>query len=82
MRFSPQFKKGQIIVSFGDRRLYFITKPGEAISYPIAIPREESRWAGHDQRHRQARQSVVDADTDHDGGEPAPAALGAGRPSR
>ena len=46
MRFSPQFKKGEIVVSFGDRRLYFITAPGEAISYPIAIPREESRWAG------------------------------------
>jgi lipoprotein-anchoring transpeptidase ErfK/SrfK len=47
VRFSQQFPKGQIIVSFGDRRLYFITKPGEAISYPIAIPREESRWQGN-----------------------------------
>src|SRR6202162_4463097 len=46
VRFSPQFKKGEIIVSFGDRRLYFITGPGQAISYPIAVPREESRWAG------------------------------------
>src|SRR5438105_11337971 len=46
VRFSPQFKKGEIIVSFGDRRLYFITGPGQAISYPIAIPREQSRWAG------------------------------------
>jgi lipoprotein-anchoring transpeptidase ErfK/SrfK len=46
VRFSPQFKKGEIVVSFGDRRLYFITAPGQAISYPIAIPREESRWAG------------------------------------
>ena len=46
VRFSPQFKKGEIVVSFGDRRLYFITAPGNAISYPIAIPREESRWAG------------------------------------
>jgi hypothetical protein len=46
VRFSPQFKKGEIVVSFGDRRLYFVTGPGQAISYPIAIPREESRWAG------------------------------------
>ena len=46
VRFSPQFKKGEIVVSFGDRRLYFITAPGQAISYPIAVPREESRWAG------------------------------------
>jgi lipoprotein-anchoring transpeptidase ErfK/SrfK len=46
VRFNPQFKKGEIIVSFGDRRLYFITAPGQAISYPIATPRDESRWQG------------------------------------
>jgi lipoprotein-anchoring transpeptidase ErfK/SrfK len=46
VRFHPHFAKGQIIVSFGDRRLYYVTRPGEAISYPIAIPREESRWQG------------------------------------
>ena len=44
--FSPQYKAGQIIVSFGDRRLYHITKEGQATSYPIAIPREQSRWQG------------------------------------
>ena len=37
---------GQIIVSFGDRRLYHVIARGRAISYPIAIPREESRWEG------------------------------------
>jgi hypothetical protein len=37
---------GDVIVSFGDRRLYYVTRPGEAISYPIAIPREQSRWQG------------------------------------
>ena len=46
VRFNPQFGPGQIIVSFGDRRLYFISRPGQAISYPIAIPREEDRWQG------------------------------------
>jgi hypothetical protein len=46
VRFSPQYPAGQIVVSFGDRRLYFVTRPGEAISYPIAIPREEDRWEG------------------------------------
>jgi len=44
--FSQQYKPGQIVVSFGDRRLYLITKPGQAISYPIAVPREQSRWQG------------------------------------
>ncbi len=46
VRFSPQYDRGQIIVSFGDRRLYFISNVGEAISYPIAIPRDEDRWEG------------------------------------
>ena len=46
VRFSPQYKPGQLIASFSDRRLYLITRPGEAISYPIAIPRQQSRWQG------------------------------------
>src|SRR5262245_54422842 len=44
--FNPKYGAGQIIVSFGDRKLYYITHPGQAISYPIAIPREQSRWQG------------------------------------
>lgn len=39
-------RPGEIIVSFGDRRLYHITGPGTAVSYPIAIPRAQSRWQG------------------------------------
>ncbi|HEY8247888.1 MAG TPA: L,D-transpeptidase [Hyphomicrobium sp.] len=44
--FDPKYTAGQIIVSFGDRRIYLITKAGQAISYPIAVPREQSRWQG------------------------------------
>jgi lipoprotein-anchoring transpeptidase ErfK/SrfK len=44
--FNPQYGAGQIIVSFGDRKLYYVTQPGQAISYPIAVPREQSRWQG------------------------------------
>lgn len=44
--FDPKFTPGQVIVSFGDRRLYLITKPGTAISYPVAVPREVDRWQG------------------------------------
>jgi len=36
----------QLIVSFGDRKLYWVYQRGAAISYPIAIPREQSRWSG------------------------------------
>jgi lipoprotein-anchoring transpeptidase ErfK/SrfK len=44
--FDQKYTPGQVIVSFGDRRLYLITKPGTAISYPVAVPREVDRWQG------------------------------------
>lgn len=44
--FPASHSPGQIIVSFGDRKLYWIHRRGEAISYPIAVPREKSRWSG------------------------------------
>ena len=44
--FGAQHRPGQIIVSFSDRRLYFVARPGEAYSYPIASPRDQSRWQG------------------------------------
>jgi len=46
VNFNPQFPVGQIVVSFGDKRLYHVIGRGKAMSYPIAIPREQSRWAG------------------------------------
>ncbi len=44
--FDTQYKPGQIIVSFSDRRLYWIMKPGVALTYPVAIPTGEARWQG------------------------------------
>ena len=44
--FSPKVSPRQIIVSFGDRKLYWVYRRGEAISYPIAVPRQQSRWSG------------------------------------
>lgn len=46
VKFSGPGKPGDIIVSFTDRKLYFITAAGEADTYPIATPREQSRWEG------------------------------------
>jgi lipoprotein-anchoring transpeptidase ErfK/SrfK len=46
VRFGGAHAPGQVVVSFTDRRLYFVVRPGEALSYPIAIPREQSRWSG------------------------------------
>lgn len=45
-RLEGDAKPGEIIVSFGDRRLYHVTAAGQAVSYPIAIPREQDRWQG------------------------------------
>jgi lipoprotein-anchoring transpeptidase ErfK/SrfK len=44
--FDTKYKPNQIIVSFSDRRLYLITKPGEAITYPVAVPKGDARWQG------------------------------------
>jgi lipoprotein-anchoring transpeptidase ErfK/SrfK len=44
--FDPSYDPGQIVVSFGDRRLYWIHRRGVAISYAIAVPRAQSRWQG------------------------------------
>jgi lipoprotein-anchoring transpeptidase ErfK/SrfK len=44
--FPASYQPRQIIVSFGDRKLYWVHQRGEAISYPIAVPREKSRWSG------------------------------------
>jgi lipoprotein-anchoring transpeptidase ErfK/SrfK len=46
IKFKGPGKAGDIIVSFTDRKLYYITAAGEADTYPIAIPREKSRWEG------------------------------------
>src|SRR5262245_2491051 len=44
--FDKQYGPGEIIVSFGDRRLYHVQQRGTALSYPIAVPRSQSRWSG------------------------------------
>jgi lipoprotein-anchoring transpeptidase ErfK/SrfK len=44
--FPKSYAPGQLIVSFGDRRLYHIIAKGKAISYPIAVPRPDARWQG------------------------------------
>ena len=54
VRFPETYAQGDIIVSFGDRRLYHVTGRGRAMSYPIAIPRSESRWEGFERVTRKA----------------------------
>ena len=44
--FPKRYSRGQIVVSFGDRKLYHVVRRGQAVSYPIAVPRAQSRWSG------------------------------------
>lgn len=44
--FEDKVRPGELIVSFGDRRVFYVIAPGKALSYPIAVPREKSKWAG------------------------------------
>ena len=46
VKFNGGGRPGDIIVSFGDRKLYFFTAPGEADTYLVATPRDQSRWEG------------------------------------
>lgn len=53
--FPKRYSAGQIVVSFGDRRLYHVVARGRAVSYPISVPRSQSRWSGV---HRVSRKAV------------------------
>lgn len=44
--FSKQYGPGTVVVSFADRRLYFVDKPGQALSYLIGTPVLEEKWQG------------------------------------
>jgi lipoprotein-anchoring transpeptidase ErfK/SrfK len=44
--FTKQYGPGTIVVSFGDRRLYYVTGRGQAISYPIGVPTGRASWSG------------------------------------
>jgi lipoprotein-anchoring transpeptidase ErfK/SrfK len=46
VRLRTSYAPGTILVSFGDRRLYFIEPKGTAMSYAIAIPKAEAKWSG------------------------------------
>ena len=46
VRFSSKYAPGTVVVSFSDRRLYFIDQPGVAISYPVGTPAGKAKWSG------------------------------------
>jgi lipoprotein-anchoring transpeptidase ErfK/SrfK len=44
--FTPKADPGTIVVSFADRKLYYVLPDQRAISYPIGAPMGEARWSG------------------------------------
>jgi len=44
--FTGKYETGTIVVSFADRRLYYVVRPGQALSYLIGTPVLEEKWQG------------------------------------
>lgn len=60
--FDPDYSPNQIIVSFGDRRLYHIVQRGQAISYPIALITTLTQIAAIGINRRLFANAVVDCE--------------------
>lgn len=44
--FTTRYAPGTVIVSFRDRKLYYVTAPGSALSYLIGVPAGDAKWSG------------------------------------
>ncbi len=44
--FTTRYGVRVIVVSLGDRRLYYVHRKGQAISYPIGVPTGRAMWTG------------------------------------
>jgi lipoprotein-anchoring transpeptidase ErfK/SrfK len=42
----PRIRPGAIVVRTGERSLYFVTRPGEAIRYRVAVGKAGKQWLG------------------------------------
>ncbi len=42
----PEFKKGSVVISTKERRLYYVLGDGQAIEYGVGVGREGFAWSG------------------------------------
>ena len=42
----PRFQPGTVVIQTGQRKLYLVTRPGEAIRYTVAVGRAGKQWRG------------------------------------
>lgn len=45
--FSPGVEPGTIVISASQRKLFYVIRPGVAISYPVAVPKRGKEWSGY-----------------------------------
>lgn len=50
-----KYKRGEIIVSTKDRRLYYVIAPGRALRYTVGVGREGFQWGGQSHVSRKAK---------------------------
>jgi lipoprotein-anchoring transpeptidase ErfK/SrfK len=46
VEFDTKYAPGTIVISTSERRLYFVTQPGEAIEYGVGVGRPGFSWSG------------------------------------
>jgi lipoprotein-anchoring transpeptidase ErfK/SrfK len=46
VEFNGRYAPGTIVISTTERRLYYVTKPGEAIEYGVGVGRPGFEWTG------------------------------------
>lgn len=44
--FDPKYRPGTIVIRTSERRLYYVTAPGQAIRYGVGVGRDGFQWAG------------------------------------
>jgi len=45
--FATGYSRGTIVISQHLRKLFFVVEPGEAIAYPVAVPKRGKEWRGY-----------------------------------
>ena len=45
--FASGYSPGTIVISQHLRKLFFVVEPGEAIAYPVAVPKRGKEWRGY-----------------------------------
>lgn len=45
--FDEPYRPGTVVIKAPTRELFFVSAPGQAIRYPVAVPKKEKEWSGY-----------------------------------